>query len=50
MVEKELAYGSLQEILPETAVSYDPLYLYYPSRRGNSTVFKLVVDALRWRE
>ena len=50
MVEKELADGSLQEILPETAVSYDPLYLYYPSRRGNSTVFKLVVDALRWRE
>ena len=49
MVEKELADGSLQEILPETAVSYDPLYLYYPSRHGNSTVFKLVVDALRWR-
>ena len=49
MVEKELADGSLQEILPETAVSYDPLYLYYPSRRGDSTVFKLVVEALRWR-
>ena len=48
-VEKALESGALQEILPETAVTYDPLYLYYPSRRGNSVVFKLVVEALRWR-
>ena len=31
----------------EYAITYDPLYLYYPSRRGHSNVFKLIVDALR---
>ena len=35
------------ELLPEYAITYDPLYLYYPSRRGHSNVFKLIVDALR---
>ena len=34
-------------LLPEYAMTYDPLYLYYPSRRGHSNVFKLIVDALR---
>ena len=29
------------------AMTYEPLYLYYPSRRGHSNVFKLIVDALR---
>ena len=39
--------GELVELLPEYAITYDPLYLYYPSRRGHSNVFKLIVDALR---
>ena len=39
--------GKLVELLPEYAMTYDPLYLYYPSRRGHSNVFKLIVDALR---
>ena len=39
--------GQLVELLPEYAMTYDPLYLYYPSRRGHSNVFKLIVDALR---
>ncbi|AVR78598.1 transcriptional regulator [Neisseria mucosa] len=39
--------GQLVELLPEYAITYDPLYLYYPSRRGHSNVFKLIVDALR---
>ena len=37
----------LVELLPEYAMTYEPLYLYYPSRRGHSNVFKLIVDALR---
>ena len=37
----------LVELLPEYAITYDPLYLYYPSRRGHSNVFKLIVDVLR---
>lgn len=39
--------GQLVELLPEYAITYDPLYLYYPSRRGHSNVFQLIVDALR---
>ena len=39
--------GKLVELLPEYAMTYDPLYLYYPSRRGHSNVFKLIVDALK---
>ena len=39
--------GDLVELLPEYAMTYEPLYLYYPSRRGHSNVFKLIVDALK---
>ncbi|HHX2532151.1 LysR substrate-binding domain-containing protein [Neisseria sp. P0001.S005] len=39
--------GQPVELLPEYAMTYEPLYLYYPSRRGHSNVFKLIVDALR---
>ena len=39
--------GKVVELLPEYAITYDPLYLYYPGRRGHSNVFKLIVDALR---
>ncbi|WP_107848946.1 LysR family transcriptional regulator [Neisseria subflava] len=39
--------GQLVELLPEYAMTYDPLYLYYPSRCGHSNVFKLIVDALK---
>ena len=39
--------GKLVELLPEYAMTYDPLYLYYPSRRGHSNVFNLIVDALK---
>nr|RFN60689.1 LysR family transcriptional regulator [Haemophilus influenzae]RFN82154.1 LysR family transcriptional regulator [Haemophilus influenzae]RFO28545.1 LysR family transcriptional regulator [Haemophilus influenzae]RFO34272.1 LysR family transcriptional regulator [Haemophilus influenzae] len=35
------------ELLPEYAMTYEPLYLYYPSRCGHSNVFKLIVDALK---
>ena len=37
----------LVELLPEHAITYEPLYLYYPSHRAHSNVFKLIVDALR---
>ena len=39
--------GQLVELLPEYAMTYDPLYLYYHSRCGHSNMFKLIVDALR---
>ena len=46
-VADALNSGQLVELLPEYAMTYDPFYLYYPSRRGHSNVFKLIVDALR---
>ncbi|QIW16272.1 LysR family transcriptional regulator [Pasteurellaceae bacterium RH1A] len=46
-VRDELASGELVEVLKKFAYSYDPLYLYYPSRKGNSALFRLVVDRLR---
>ena len=39
--------GKLVKLLPEYAMTYDPFYLYYPSRRGHSNVFNLIVDALK---
>lgn len=48
-VEDELATGKLIELLPEFAVTYEPFYIYYPSRKGHSNAFKLVIDALRYR-
>ena len=39
--------GQLVELLPEYAITYAPIYLYYPSRRRHSNVFKLIVDTLK---
>lgn len=46
-VEKELASGELVELLTEFAITYDSFYLYYPSRKGHSNVFKLIIDLLK---
>lgn len=50
MVESSLAAGDLVEVLADFSIVYPGHYLYYPSRRENSPVFKLLVEALRWRE
>ena len=47
-VEKELASGELVELLAEFAITYDSFYLYYPSRKGHSNVFKLIIDLLKY--
>lgn len=46
-VAAALQAGQLVELLPEQAMSYEPFYLYYPSRRGHSRLFQLIVAALR---
>lgn len=46
-VQTHLERGELVELLPKNAMVYDPFYLYYPSRKGHSNAFQLVVDALR---
>lgn len=45
-VEHDLATGALVEVLADFAITYDPFYLYYPSRKGHSSVFKLVIETL----
>ncbi|MDO5638855.1 MAG: LysR family transcriptional regulator [Neisseria sp.] len=49
MVAADIAAGRLVEVLADFAISYPGHYLYYPGRRENSPVFKLLVEALRWR-
>ena len=46
-VQNELASGQLIELLSEYSIIYEPFYIYYPSRKGHSNVFKLVLDALK---
>ena len=47
IVKEDVANGELLELLPRFAKIYDPLYLYYPNRKGNSKAFQMVVDLLR---
>ncbi|HIH2749755.1 LysR family transcriptional regulator [Burkholderia aenigmatica] len=48
-VADQLASGQLVEVLSGWRKTYEPYYLYYPSRRHASPAFSLVVDALRYR-
>ena len=47
-VEKEIANGTLVELLADFAITFKPFYIYYPSRNGHSNVFKLVIEALKY--
>ena len=47
IAQTALADGHLIELFPDWAITYEPFYLYYPSRKGHSQVFKRIVDCLR---
>ncbi|ESK55625.1 LysR family transcriptional regulator [Acinetobacter tjernbergiae] len=47
MVETEIQKGNLVRILEDWDISYSGYYMYYPSRRESSPLFRLLVDALR---
>ncbi|OTG60144.1 LysR family transcriptional regulator [Acinetobacter sp. ANC 4204] len=47
MVENELQNGEFIPILEDWDMCYSPYYMYYPSRRESSPLFRLLVDALR---
>lgn len=47
MVREELENGKLASLLNDWATTYDGYYLYHPSRRQSSPLFRLLVDALR---
>jgi DNA-binding transcriptional LysR family regulator len=50
LVEKHIADGRLTLVLDKWSPRFAGYYIYYPSRRQNSPAFKIVVDALRYRE
>lgn len=49
MVEEQIRSGELVSILEAWTLSFSPYYLYYPSRRHQSSLFKLFVETLRWK-
>ena len=47
MVETEIQKGNFIRILEDWDMHYSGYYMYYPSRRESSLLFRLLVDALR---
>lgn len=49
-VQDDLASGALVRVLAEWSAPFSGYHLYYPSRRQNSLAFRLLVNALRYRD
>ena len=49
VVAQMIASGRLVRVLEDWCPPFTGYHLYYPSRRQNSTAFRLLVDALRYR-
>ncbi|MNR83316.1 LysR substrate binding domain protein [compost metagenome] len=47
MVETEIKKGKFVRVLENWDMNYSGYYMYYPSRRESSPLFRLLVDALR---
>ena len=50
MVHAYITDGRLKRVLEDWCEPYSGYHLYYPSRRQSSPAFKLLVDALRYRD
>lgn len=50
IVERQIASGALALVLDDWSPLFDGYFLYYPSRRQNLPAFKVIVDALRYRD
>ncbi|MBS0521919.1 MAG: LysR family transcriptional regulator [Proteobacteria bacterium] len=50
IVQEHVASRSLVQILDDWSPFFDGYFLYYPSRRQNLPAFKIIVDALRYRD
>ena len=46
-VQTALEAGKLVEILPQTAITYPPMYLYYPQNRHKTAAMTALISALR---
>lgn len=49
-VAEHLNAGRLLRVMEDWSEDLPPYFLYYPHRRHGSAAFRLLVDALRWRE
>lgn len=49
LADAHVASGALQLVLNDWSPFFDGYFLYYPTRRQNLPVFRLIVDALRER-
>jgi DNA-binding transcriptional LysR family regulator len=49
IVERHIASGELIHVLDDWSPFFDGYFLYYPSRRQNLPAFKVIIDALRYR-
>lgn len=47
MLSEQLENGELVTILDDWAIDYTGYYLYYPSRRADSPIFRAFVQAMR---
>lgn len=47
MVETEIQKGNFVRVLGDWDMSYSGYYMYYPSRRESSPLFRLLIEALR---
>ncbi|EOQ73002.1 LysR family transcriptional regulator [Acinetobacter lactucae] len=47
MVEAEIQKGNLVTVLKDWSMCYSGYYMYYPSRRESSPLFRLLVDTLK---
>lgn len=50
IVKRQIASGALVLILDDWSPVFDGYFLYYPSRRQNLPAFKVIIDALRYRD
>jgi DNA-binding transcriptional LysR family regulator len=50
MAAPHIASGALVSVLQDWAPTFPAYHLYYPSRRQSSPAFRLVVEALRYRQ
>jgi DNA-binding transcriptional LysR family regulator len=50
VVETDFREGTLIKLLPDWVQSFPGFHLYYPSRRQTSLAFRVIVDALRYRD
>lgn len=50
LADEHIASGLLRLVLDDWSPLFDGYFLYYPTRRQNLPVFRLIVDALRHRQ